>query len=158
MTIAEIDTGVLKLRRDGKTGRADEIAGLVNAILTEFGDRVLAMDIETARHAARVGAAAYQQPVSLPDLITAATAARHGRVWPSRRTGSRPLRRAASGHLRTAHNRILPNLRKYAVTLAKQTDHLRMATAHASIFATSPARAFAAPDALRGLLLILIRP
>ncbi len=80
MTIAEMDTGVLKLRREGKTGRPDEIAGIVNAILTDFGDRVLPMDIETARHAARLGAAAYQNPVAMPDLIIAATAARHGLI------------------------------------------------------------------------------
>jgi len=80
MTITEMVTGVLKLRREGKIGRADEIASLVNAILTDFGDRILAMDIETARHVARLGAAAYQQPVAMPDLIIAATAARHGLI------------------------------------------------------------------------------
>jgi len=80
MTIAEMDSGVLKLRREGKTERADEIARLVTAILTDFGDRVLAIDIETARHVARLGAATYQQPVALPDQIIAATASRHGLV------------------------------------------------------------------------------
>ncbi|MGO9544120.1 MAG: type II toxin-antitoxin system VapC family toxin [Rhodomicrobium sp.] len=80
MTIAEMDTGVLKLRREGKTARADEIASLVSAILTDFGDRVLPMDIETARHVARLGAASYRQPVAMPDLIIAATAVRHGLI------------------------------------------------------------------------------
>ncbi len=80
MTIAEMDACVLKLRREGKNGRADEIAGLVNLILTDFGDRVLGMDVETARHVAWLGAIAYQQPVALPDLIIAATAARHGLI------------------------------------------------------------------------------
>ncbi len=78
MTITELDAGVLKLRREGKTQRADEIAGLVTQILTHFGDRVLPTDVETARHVARLGATSYQQPVALPDLIIAATAARHG--------------------------------------------------------------------------------
>jgi toxin FitB len=80
MTITELDAGVLKLRREGKVERADEIAGLVTAILTDFGDRVFAIDIETARHVARLGAASYQQPVALPDLIIAATAVRHGLI------------------------------------------------------------------------------
>jgi predicted nucleic acid-binding protein len=80
MTIAEMDAGVLKLRREGKSGRADEIAGLVTAILSDFSDRVLGVDIETARHVARLGEITFQQPVALPDLIIAASAARHGLI------------------------------------------------------------------------------
>lgn len=78
MSIAEMDAGVLKLRREGKSERADEIASLVAAILADFGDRVLPMDIETARHLAQLGEAVHRQPVALPDLIIAATAGRHG--------------------------------------------------------------------------------
>jgi predicted nucleic acid-binding protein len=80
MTIAELDSGVLKLRRERKTKRAVEIADLVTAILTYFGDRVLAIDLETARHVARLGAVTYRQPVALPDLIIAATGVRHGLI------------------------------------------------------------------------------
>lgn len=80
MTITEMDSGVLKLRREGKTGRADDIAALVSSILADFGDRVLPIDCETTRHVARLGAETYQQPVALPDLIIAATALRHGMV------------------------------------------------------------------------------
>ena len=80
MTITEMDNGVLKLRRDGKTDRADEIAALVTAILTDFSDRVLAMDLETARHVARLAEQTHQQTVALPDLIIAATAIRHGLI------------------------------------------------------------------------------
>ena len=87
MTITELDTGVLKLRREGKVKRADEIAGLVTAILTDFGERVLTIDIETARHVARLGAAIYRQPVALPDLIIAATAVRHGLIVLTRNIG-----------------------------------------------------------------------
>ena len=87
MTIAELDAGVLKLRREGKSARADEIAGLVDAILADFGDRVLPMDTETARHLARLGAATYRQPVALPDLIIAATAVRHGLTVVTRNVG-----------------------------------------------------------------------
>jgi predicted nucleic acid-binding protein len=80
LTITEMDAGVLKLRRDGKHKRADEIGGLVNAILADFGNRVLTIDLETARHVARLSAATHRQPVALPDLIIAATAVRHGLV------------------------------------------------------------------------------
>ena len=80
MTITEMESGALKLQRDGKGQRADEIAGLVREILTDFGDRVLPMDVEVARHVAWLGAQTYQQPVALPDLIIAATASRHGLV------------------------------------------------------------------------------
>jgi toxin FitB len=80
MTIAEMDAGALKLRREGKTDRASEIAGLVNTILADFSDRVLPMDIETSRNLARLGELTHQQPVDLPDLIIAATASRHGFV------------------------------------------------------------------------------
>jgi predicted nucleic acid-binding protein len=80
MTIAEIDAGILKLRREGKAERADELAGLVAAILTEFGERVLPVDIETARHIALLSERVYRQPVGLPDIIIAATAVRHGLI------------------------------------------------------------------------------
>jgi predicted nucleic acid-binding protein len=78
MTITEMDAGSLKLRRESKARRADEIAGLVAAILADFAERVLVIDIDTARHVARLAEQAYRRPVALPDLIIAATAVRHG--------------------------------------------------------------------------------
>jgi toxin FitB len=87
MTITELDAGVLKLRRESKTERADQIAALVTAVLTDFGDRVLAIDLETARHVARLAEATYRQPISLPDLIIAATGVRHGLVVLTRNMG-----------------------------------------------------------------------
>jgi len=78
MTITELDAGVLKLRREGKTKRANQLATLVADILTDFGDRVLPVDLGTSRHIARLGEATQHQPVALPYLIIAATAARHG--------------------------------------------------------------------------------
>jgi predicted nucleic acid-binding protein len=80
MSITELDAGVHKLRREGKRKRAREIAELVTAILTDFADRVLPIDLETARHVARLGAATYRQPLALPDVIIAATAVRHGLI------------------------------------------------------------------------------
>ena len=80
LTITEMDAGVLKLRREGKDQRADEIAAMVSAILTDFSDRILPIDLETARHVARMGELTYQQPVALADLIIAGSAARHGLI------------------------------------------------------------------------------
>jgi predicted nucleic acid-binding protein len=78
MTITEVDAGAHKLRREGKSRRAEEIAGLVAAILADFADRVLPIDIETARHVVRLAERTHRQPVALPDLFIAATAMRHG--------------------------------------------------------------------------------
>ena len=80
MTIAEMASGVAKLRRDGNSERADDIALLVSAILAAFEDRVLPMDVATARQLARLGSENYKMQIELPDLIIAATAARHGLV------------------------------------------------------------------------------
>jgi toxin FitB len=80
ITIAEMDAGVLKLRRQRKSKRADELADLVNSILSDFGDRVLPVDTETARHVARLGEQSHRHPISLADLIIAATATRHGLI------------------------------------------------------------------------------
>jgi toxin FitB len=80
MTIVEIEAGILKLRRNNKTKQADELTGLVTTILSDFGDRVLPIDTETARIIARLGEQTHKQPISLPDLIIAATAVRHGLV------------------------------------------------------------------------------
>lgn len=87
MTISEMDSGVLKLRREAKTDRADEIASIIAAILADFSDRVLGVDLETARHLARLGELTYRQPVALPDLIIAATAERHGLIVLTRNLG-----------------------------------------------------------------------
>lgn len=80
LTIAEMEAGILKLRRNDRTARADELSGLVQTILADFDDRVLPVDTETARHVARLGELSYRQPIGLPDLIIAATAVRHGLV------------------------------------------------------------------------------
>ena len=87
LAITEIDAGILKLRRGGKTARADELSDLVQAILADFEDRVLAVDSETARHVARLGEQSHRQPIGLADLIIAATAVRHGLVLLTRNMG-----------------------------------------------------------------------
>jgi len=87
MTIVEFDAGILKLRREGKSERADQLASLVSTIVTEFGDRVLAIDVDTARLVARLAESVHRQPIGLPDLFIAATAVRHGLVLLTRNLG-----------------------------------------------------------------------
>jgi predicted nucleic acid-binding protein len=86
MTIAEMDAGVLKLRREGKMERAGQIV-LVSSILEDFADRILPMDVETGRHLAQLGERTHRLPIALPDLIIAATAVRHGLVLLTRNLG-----------------------------------------------------------------------
>src|SRR5271155_79134 len=74
MTIVEMDAGVLKLRREGKMERADQLGFLVSSILEDFADRILPMDVETGRHLAQLREGTDRQPIALPDLIIAATA------------------------------------------------------------------------------------
>jgi len=83
----EFDAGILKLRREGKSERADQLASLVSTIVTEFGDRVLAIDLDTARLVARLAESVHRQPIGLPDLFIAATAVRHGLVLLTRNLG-----------------------------------------------------------------------
>ena len=78
MTIAEMEAGMLKLRRKHDETRADALTHLLGAITADLGDRVLPIDLETAKHIARLGELTHKQTVELPDLIIAATAARHG--------------------------------------------------------------------------------
>jgi predicted nucleic acid-binding protein len=87
MTIVELEAGVLKLRREGKRERADQLAILISSILEDFADRILPMDVETGRHLARLGEQTHRQPIALPDLIIAATAVRHGLVLLTRNLG-----------------------------------------------------------------------
>ncbi len=78
MTIAEMQAGILKLRREGKDARAEEIDALLAAILADFGDRVLPMDAAVALRLAQLAEAARPQVVELADLVIAATASVHG--------------------------------------------------------------------------------
>jgi len=80
MTIAEMQAGILKLRREGKEARAEEIEALLAAILADFGDRVLPMDAAVALRLAQLAEAARPQVIELADLVIAATAAANGLV------------------------------------------------------------------------------
>lgn len=77
VTLAEIEAGILKLRRDGKIKRAGEIEALREALLTDFGERFLSMDATVALAVADLAEAARPNVIEWKDLIIAATARAH---------------------------------------------------------------------------------
>lgn len=78
LTFTELEAGILKLRREGKRERADELTALARAILDDFGERVLAIDAPVALEAARLAEVARPMTLDAPDLLIAATAKAHG--------------------------------------------------------------------------------
>ena len=78
VTLLEIETGLLKLRREGKHKRASEIEGLRRGIETDFADRLLSMDAAVALTAARLAEAVRPAVLEWKDLVIAATAKAHG--------------------------------------------------------------------------------
>lgn len=77
MTLTEMESGLLKLRRHGAEKRAVEVAKLIDAIVSEFDERILSMDRHVAKAVARMQDRIRPLVVDLPDLIIAATAEAH---------------------------------------------------------------------------------
>jgi predicted nucleic acid-binding protein len=86
MTIAEIEGGIAKSRRDGAARKADDLSAWLETVLHLYGNRVLALDAEVARRLGQLSdhARALGRPPGLADLIIAATAAHHGLIILSR--------------------------------------------------------------------------
>jgi toxin FitB len=49
VTVAEIEDGIAKLRREGARRKGTDLAAWLEAVLHLYGDRVLAFDVATAR-------------------------------------------------------------------------------------------------------------
>jgi toxin FitB len=49
VTIAEIEDGISKLRREGATRKSADLTAWLETVLHLYGDRVLAFDVPTAR-------------------------------------------------------------------------------------------------------------
>jgi predicted nucleic acid-binding protein len=80
ITVAEVEDGIAKSRRQGAHRRAERLAEWLETLLHLYGARVLPIDLETAR---RIGALADRardqgQASGLADLAIAATAQRRG--------------------------------------------------------------------------------
>jgi toxin FitB len=86
VTVAEIEDGIAKARREGATRKAADLDGWLETLLHLYGERVLAFDIVAARMAGMLfdRARAQGQAPGFADIIIAATALQHGLMVLSR--------------------------------------------------------------------------
>jgi toxin FitB len=78
ITLTEIEAGILKLIREGKRGRANQLVSLRDGLIADFGDRLLPIDVDVALTLARLAEAVRPRVLEFVDLIIAATARVHG--------------------------------------------------------------------------------
>src|SRR6267154_1632178 len=80
ITVAEIEDGITKSRREGATRKSADLTAWLETVLHLYGDRVLAFDVATARIAGAISdrARGFGQTPGLADIIIAATAQHHG--------------------------------------------------------------------------------
>ena len=79
VTIAEVEDGIAKLRREKATRRSKDLAQWLEAVLHLYGDRILAFDTAAARFAGELSdrARGKGHAPGFADIIIAATARRH---------------------------------------------------------------------------------
>ncbi|HMN70695.1 MAG TPA: PIN domain-containing protein [Rhodoblastus sp.] len=79
VTVAEIERGLRKLARMGRSRKAEIIRGWFSLVTDTYAERILPFDIEAARIAGRLDdlAAAKGFNMLFADVAIAATAARH---------------------------------------------------------------------------------
>ena len=78
LAVTEMRRGVLKLSRKGDLIRTGDFEFLLQGVLADFSDRVLPVGVETDLHVMHISELVHQRRVGFPDIIIAATAARHG--------------------------------------------------------------------------------
>ena len=80
VTVAEIEDGIAKLRREGATRRSEDLTAWLETVLHLHADRILAFDTPTARIAGALSDRARGQgnAPGFADIIIAATAQHHG--------------------------------------------------------------------------------
>jgi len=86
VTVAEIEDGIAKARREGATRKSADLADWLETILHLYGDRILVFDTATARTAGLLSDRARGQghAPGFADIMIAATAHRHGLMILSR--------------------------------------------------------------------------
>jgi len=79
VTIAEIEDGIAKLRREKATRRSRELARWLDTVIHLYGNRILAFDTAAARLAGQLSDRARGQghAPGFADIIIAATARQH---------------------------------------------------------------------------------
>jgi toxin FitB len=80
VTIAEIEDGIAKARREGAVRKAGMLADWLDTVLHLYASRILVLDIKTARLAGTISDRARGQghAPGFADLVIAATAQLHG--------------------------------------------------------------------------------
>lgn len=80
VSIAEIQDGIAKLRREGATRKAAGLNAWLETLLHLYAGRVLPFDVDVARVAGKLAdkARARGRQPGFADIIIAATATRHG--------------------------------------------------------------------------------
>ncbi len=80
ITIAEIEAGIAKCRRQGAHRKADRLVEWLTILLHLYGTRIVPIDLDVARHIARLIDLTREQgrEPDLADLAIAATALCHG--------------------------------------------------------------------------------
>jgi toxin FitB len=80
VTVAEIEDGIAKLRREGATRKSADLAAWLETVLRLYGNRILVFDTPTARIAGAIADRARGQDYApgFADIMIAATAQHHG--------------------------------------------------------------------------------
>jgi predicted nucleic acid-binding protein len=88
VTVAEIEDGVAKARREGATRKAADLAAWLDTLVHLYGDRLLPVDLAVSRTAGRVSDVARGQghAPGFADILIAATARHHGLTILTRNT------------------------------------------------------------------------
>ncbi|WP_439363305.1 type II toxin-antitoxin system VapC family toxin [Bradyrhizobium sp. DASA03005] len=86
VTIAEVEDGIAKLRREKATRKSKDLAQWLDAVLHLYGDRILPFDMPTARLAGQLSdrARGLGHAPGFADIIIAATARQHALMILSR--------------------------------------------------------------------------
>jgi predicted nucleic acid-binding protein len=88
VSVAEIEDGIAKLRREGARRKADGLRAWLETVLHLYGDRVIAFDVDVARVAGALSDKARGRGLTpgFADIIVAATAAHRGLILLTRNT------------------------------------------------------------------------
>jgi predicted nucleic acid-binding protein len=78
ITLTEIQSGILKLRRLGQQARAHELQVMIEAIQRNFADRILPVDDRVAVAVSHMAERIRPVIIGLPDLLIASTAEARG--------------------------------------------------------------------------------
>lgn len=80
VTVAEIEDGIAKARREGATRQAADLAAWLETLLHLYGERIFVFDTAAARYAGALSdrARGQGQAPGFADIIIAATALQYG--------------------------------------------------------------------------------